>query len=290
MTIRYTLPVPVPDLAVVASTFHTKPLLSYLARDRHFFVLALSEKARLYEGSPAVLEEAAGARLPAGVDEATGKGKGVDPYRGVHGWGSDGRALHRRGTDDAAQARKDRLARYFKTVDERVCAFLRDRGAPLVIAGVSSHHGVYRASSRYPHVLAGGIQGNVNHLRPDELHRLAWPIVAEHEAQREASLVAEYVTVRGMGRTSEELAVVARAVVEGRVRVLLHAEGAHVWGHLDRETGECRLGSAGEASGFARADIIDDLCELTLLQGGAVVEVAPVRMPTLSPVAAIHRY
>jgi hypothetical protein len=291
VAIRYALPVPVPELAIVASTFHTKPLLSYLARDRHFFVLALSERsARLYEASPLVAEEAPEARLPSGVDDAIGGRRDTEPYRGMHGAGGDGRALHRRGTGETTQARKERLARYLKAVDERVCAFLRGRGAPLVVAGIGPHHAMYRAVTRYPHVLDVGIEGNVDHLRPDEIHRLAWPIVAEHEAHREAAAVAQYVAAKASGKASDELADVARAVLDGRVRVLLHAEGAHVWGHLDRDTGECLLGSAGEASGFARADVIDELCELTLLRGGDVVEVAPVRMPTRSPVAAIHRY
>jgi hypothetical protein len=114
--------------------------------------------------------------------------------------------------------------------------------------------------------------------------------VAEQEAHREASAVAQYVAATSSGKASDNLADVARAVVEGRVRVLLHAHGEHVWGHLDRNTGECHLERAGETSRFARADIIDDLCELTLLRGGDVIEVAPVRMPTVSPVATINRY
>jgi release factor family 3 len=291
VAIRYALPVPVPELAVVASTFHTKPLLSYLARDRHFFVLALSERtARLYEASPLVAAEAFDARLPSGIEEATRELRDVDPYRGVHGAVGASGATHRRGTDAVTHARKERLARYFKAVDERLCAFLRDRGAPLVLAGVGTHHALYRRVTRYPHVLDVGIEGNVDHLRADEIHRLAWPIVEEQEAHREASAVAQYVAARSSGKTSDDLADVARAVVEGRVRVLLHAEGAHVWGHLDRETGECQLDRAGETRGFARADIIDDLCELTLLRGGDVIEVAPVRMPSVSPAAAINRY
>lgn len=267
VAIRYALPVPVPELAVVASTFHTKPLLSYLARDRHFFVLALSERtARLYEVSPLGAQEASDARLPSRFEESL------------------------RGTAAVTGGRKDRLARYFEAVDERLCSFLRDREAPLVLAGVGTHHRVYRRVTRYPHVLDVGVEGNADHLRPDDIHRLAWPIVAEEEAHREASAAAQYVAARSSGKTSGDLADVARAVVEGRVRVLLHAEGAHVWGHLDRSTGECHLDRAGRTNGFARADIIDDLCELTLLRGGDVVEVAPVRMPSASPVAAIHRY
>jgi hypothetical protein len=243
-----------------------KPLLSYLARDRHFFVLALSERtARLYEASPLAAEEARDARLPSGG------------------------AAHRRGTDAITHDRKQRLARYFEAVDERVCAFLRDRGTPLVLAGIGRHHRAYRRVTRYPHVLDVGIERSLDHLRPDEIHRVAWPIVADEEAHREASAVAQYVAARSSGKTSDDLADVARAVVEGRVRVLLHAEGAHVWGHLDRNTGECHLDRAGETNRFARADIIDDLCELTLLRGGEVMEVAPVRMPSVSPVAAINR-
>ncbi|MFL5430112.1 MAG: hypothetical protein ACJ79M_10900, partial [Myxococcales bacterium] len=56
--------------------------------------------------------------------------------------------------------------------------------------------------------------------------------VAEQAAHREASAVAQYVAATSSGRTSDDVADVARAVVEGRVRVLLHAQGEHVWGRL----------------------------------------------------------
>src|SRR6267143_3542410 len=52
-TVAYRLPIPVPELVVVADTYHTKPLLKFLHSNRRYLVLAVSQNAvSLYEGSP----------------------------------------------------------------------------------------------------------------------------------------------------------------------------------------------------------------------------------------------
>jgi hypothetical protein len=88
-----------------------------------------------------------------------------------------------------------------------------------------------------------------------------------------------------MGCASDDLERVARAATAGTVRMLLHRRGAHVWGRLDPATGACLVRGVQHEAGDA--DVVDDLCELTLLGGGDVVEVAEERMPSNAPVAAI---
>jgi hypothetical protein len=52
----FALPVDVPDLAIVSSTFHTKPLVSLHDRGDRFILVAIGEGvARMYEGTPDAL-------------------------------------------------------------------------------------------------------------------------------------------------------------------------------------------------------------------------------------------
>jgi hypothetical protein len=83
---------------------------------------------------------------------------------------------------------------------------------------------------------------------------------------------------------------VIAAAGDGRVRLLLHREGAHLWGRMDAERGTFVLRAGEEDLEPGDSDLIDDLGELTLVKGGDVVEIAPERMPTDIPVAAILRY
>jgi hypothetical protein len=69
----YQIPVRLPEVAVVADTFHVKPLIQFLQSNRRFFVLALSQKGvALYEGTPYSLGKVELPDLPASFTEALG--------------------------------------------------------------------------------------------------------------------------------------------------------------------------------------------------------------------------
>lgn len=80
------------------------------------------------------------------------------------------------------------------------------------------------------------------------------------------------------------------AVAHGRVRVLLHETAKVVWGHVRPDTGEVIVHEKQEQRDADDTDIIDDLCELTLLKGGEVLEIAKNDLLRGSPIGAIYRY
>jgi hypothetical protein len=282
---RYWLPVTIPEIAVVSSSFHTKPLVSFLDRNRRYFVLALAERSvALYEGTPFSLRRI-DARLPAFGRAQPGTAEGV---RGVHGVPGAARASARHGWSEPSAAHKSELLRRFRAVDGAVSRRLRDEAAPLVLAGVGYYHPIYRSVSRYPYLLGDGVEGNVEHARLDELYERAWPIVAAHEGDIIATALAEYALTLAARRAGDRLQAVAHAAARGRVRLLLHAEGVHVWGYVDPVTGDCQLHD--QQRDAEDADVLDDICEMVLLRGGDVVEVPRDRMPGSSPIAAIYRY
>jgi hypothetical protein len=281
MNVGFHLPVAVPDVAVVASTFHTKPLLSYIDRNRHYFVLTLSERSvRLLEGTVERLVDVTAEviperlRAPARRDGAAG----------------EGRAPERRDQQEAEQARKGRLRQRFLELEEAVIPHVRQTSAPLVLAGVRSHQATFRTLSGYAWILARGLDGNVDRLSEHDLHAQVWPLVRAEQAELEGEAAAHYHAFRAVGKATDVLAEVILAAGSGRVRLLLHREGTHLWGRMDPDTGAfvLRPGQAETLPGDS--DLIDDLCELTLVRGGHVLEVAPPRMPTDVAVAALLRY
>lgn len=246
----FVLPFEVPDLAVVSSSFHTKPLVRVLDGAERFVLLALGEgRVTAWEGTRdrLVLLEL---ELP-------------------------------------SRMRGESEEDWYRAVDECLREELWDRGDPVVLAG--THHGraAFSEVSRYSHLLDDGVECDLGQVHVADLHRPAHEIVAAERRHVEAEAVARYLSAAGeSGTTSDDLVEMCRAAILGRVPILLHRSGAHVWGTVHPKTGECHT-SGGEYPAAGEGDVIDDLCQLVLRAGGDVVEVAPELMPTSSPVAAV---
>ncbi|MCX6024058.1 MAG: hypothetical protein NTZ05_20470, partial [Chloroflexi bacterium] len=173
----------------------------------------------------------------------------------------------------------DDVERYFRAVDEVVCEQLKDGQAPLVLAGPSELWPLYRAVSRYPRLIEGGVEGNVDRDRPEIIHARAWPLVERLFEEPLRELAGLYREMAAKGRASDDLAAVAAAVAAGRAAaLLLAADGAR--GAPDAEA----------AGGAAGGDLLEDLAEETLRQSGKVYVLPPGLMPTDAPAAALFRY
>lgn len=279
--VHYRLPVSVPEVVVVSNTFHTKPLMGYLNSNRHYFVLSLSQKdVRLYAGTPHTLAPVNSQSLG----------------QELHGLLSDpqARAFLSAGEDNDRQRgdkdRRESLIKYFRAVDRALWPLLRDEHAPLVLAAAGYLHPLFREVCRYPYVLDEGIVGNVEAMSLDGLRQAAGRLVACYEADLEGELLGQYARALQDGRASHDLAEIGKAVAHGRVRVLLHEVGKVVWGYVDPDSGDVVVHDKQQQQDTEDADIIDELCELTLLKGGEVFEIAPHDFLRGSPLGAIYRY
>jgi hypothetical protein len=286
----YCLPVSVPEIVVVSGTFHTKPLVGYLNSNRHYFVLSISQKdVQLYQGTPHTLSGVDVQALPKDLRELVSE-SGARPYLSVRGGaGSSGQSKIHHGHRLGDEGSKKDLMKYFRAIDRALWPILRDERAPLVLAAVSYYHPLFQAATRYPYVLGEGIEGNVERMSSDELREAAWRLVSAYEADVEGELLGQYERAQPAGRASNVLPDIAKGVAQGRVRALLHEAGKTVWGRIDPSTGDVVVHA--QQQDVNDADIIDDLCELTILKGGEVFEIS-TKAPSLqgSPVGAIYRY
>jgi hypothetical protein len=285
---HFLLPMRLPELAVVAETFHVKPLLRFLQANQRFHVLALSQgEARLYEGNPFSLSQVALDGLP-GTPGGPRPGERRESFLNLRTVGSASKAAiyHGHGNPDAS--RKDDLRRQFRAVDRALWEALREESSPLVLAGVGYYLPLYSEVSRLPNLLESGVEGNFEDAAPEEIHARVWPLIREHFRRREDESIGEYRAAVSRGLASDNLSMTARMTVQGRVRRLLLAEGAHVWGRLDRESG--RIDPASSQQGPQDDDILDDLAEGVLVRGGEVLVLPPERLPVPGPVAAVLRW
>ena len=282
---HFRVPAEVPERVIVSDTFHVRPLIRYLQSQRRWYVLSLAgNEIRFFEATATGLAPKTVPDMPRTPEEAniaTGEKPGLSAHS------SGGGHLNVHGDSEPRSEREDR-ARWFRAVDHAVCRLLRDEQAPLVLAGVSRVLSVYRSVSRYPNLVATGIEGNFVRSKPEDLFARAAPAATAALRSRETEAVDEYQRMNGAMRSSDDLVVVAAAAVQGRVRRLMIERGRTVRGNFDRATGEVKKRAArDDAYGD---DVLDDLAGAVLVRGGEVFVVEKERMPTKSPVAATLRW
>ncbi len=298
----YRLPADLPELVVVGPSFHTRPLVSYLQAPDRFWVLELGQGAvRLWTGDAQRVRPLESSPLPADMESALGFRFTRDPEvvhraakRGTRsgnirsqGGGSVG-AFHGHGV--GANDRDPELERFFRVVDEALAESLGARRDPVILAAVAEHHPLYRAITRLENLAPEGIEASIHGWPADRVHERAWPIALAAVEERMERSLELWETAYGRGKGEMDLAALGRLAVAGRIRALLIEQGRHVWGTLDRSTGEMEIVQEGGADpGPDAVELLDELSELVLLRGGTTLAIPAERMPTATGAAGVLR-
>jgi hypothetical protein len=280
-----------PELAIVADSFHIKPLLRHLQSADSFHVLALTrDSAAIYRGNRYVLDaEPLDDDFPAKLEQV------VPPERGERGVSVAstsaglGSSKMLRGHNEG-KADQD-TEKFFVAVDRAVAErFSNPVGLPLVLAALPEHQALFRRLAQNPALLGDGVQGNPLALGAEQLREQVWQVLLPRYLARLERLKEDFNTAQARHAGAADLADVARAAVQGRVGLLLLEADRVVPGVIDRGAGAIQAGSLAAPD---VGDMLDDLAELVLARGGEVVVVPAERMPAAaaaSGLAAIYRY
>jgi len=280
----------VKELAVVADSFHVKPLLRVVQSADRYQVLGLTRHtARVFEGNRYALDELDPGEFPADIETALGD-ELTEPHRTVAsygtGTGGPGPMYHGHGSRED-EIDKD-TERYFRAVDRAVIAQLsKPSGLPLVLAALSEHQPVFRSLSQSQALLPGGVVGNPEAMSAEQLREAAWQTVEPQFLARLAELTEAFTSGVAHQKATSDLADAARAAIDGRVATLLVEAERVVPGRLDPTTGAIAPGALEDPD---VGDMLDDLAEAVLRTGGDVVVVPKERMPSSSGLAATMRY
>ena len=290
LTKLYRLPAAVPDLVVVAPTFHTRPLVEFLQAPERYWVLALSQKeVRLWEGTVSGLTPVNLETVPTNLRSALGFQIEKDRLS-MHSSGGHGNKPifhgHGAGKDDT----NSELEQFFRKVDAGVQTLLADEIGPVILAAVDYYHPIYRNISKLENLAPDGIDGNVNDWDPARLHDAAWPIAQAGVDRKIDRALGLWETSYGRGKVESDLAAAARLAVAGRIRLLLSEKGRNIWGRLDPATGNVEVIQEGGADpGGDAVDLVDEIAEIALQHGGRALALAPERMPTDTGIAVVLR-
>lgn len=287
---RYRVPLRFQERVAVAKRFQLKPLFPLLSGDGHFFILALSQnEIRLLEATRHGVDEIEVEQLPSNLREVMGEDQ---PERQVQfhtrtGERGGERAAVFYGHGPGQEHTKEQLEKFFRRIDSALCDYLGEDRQPLVLAGVDYYFPIYRGVSRYAPLAPGGVAGNPERLRPDELHARAWPLVEPLFKQARQAALARWRQLAGTGRTSANLAEILPAVSQGRVETLFVATDRQQWGTFDDERQELRLCETASAE---NEDLLDRAAASAYLLGGAVYAMSSAELPDAAPAAAIYRF
>ncbi len=287
----FLLPQTAAELAVVADSFHTKPLRQLLQSSGRYQVLALSlHQVQLFEGDRNTLDAVTlAADVPRTLTVVRGE-KHTEPHATVssHGGLGVGHAPMHNGQGGKKDAIDSEAERYFRAVDRAVLEHhSRPSGLPLMLAALPEHHHLFRQVSHNPNLMASGLMVDPQSLTPDTLRQRAWDVAAPQQRAQQAAWSAAYTAATAKGLGSEDLSQVARAAVAGRVATLLIEAERQVAGRIDGASG--RIDPA-ELGSRRVDDVLDDLGALVEKLGGQVHVLPAERMPSRTGVAASFRH
>jgi len=280
------------ELAIVADSFHTKPLRQYLQSLDHFHVLGLTlHDIRLFEGNrysltevelatdtPKTITEALG-------DELTDKHATVASYGGS---GGESSPMHHGHGGNKEETEKD-AERFFRVVANTIYdQYTKPSGWPLILAALPEHHNLFQKINNNPLLLSKGIAINPLSVSPDQLANMAWEIMEPEYNLKLENLVARFEQARANGKGSDDYKEVAVAAVEGRVDTLIvEADRIIPVRITNLETGNTQK---KDLINPKVDDLLDDMGELVLQMGGQVMVLPSDKMPSETGLAAIFRY
>jgi hypothetical protein len=284
----YRLQRTVPDIAIVADSFHLKPLMRILQSADRYHVLGVSRgEIKLFEGNRDALDEIEpAAAVPRTINEVLGE-RPREQQLSSYSAGAGGPAIHHGFGSKQDQLDSD-AQRFFRAVDRAVWEHhSAPSRLPLILASLPENQSIFRGLSQNPHLLAEGIDVFPDALPAGALRERAWRLMEPQYLARLAGFVDRFAQSRARGLGSEDLEGIAEAAASGRVATLLVEAERHIGGKIDYASGRV---SRGELDNPETDDLIDDLGEFVVSKGGEVVVVPRERMPTRTGVAAIYRF
>jgi len=271
MFVTYHLDRPVPDVAIVANSFHIKPLLRLLETTDRYHVLTLtSERVRLYVGDRDGLSEVdLGPDVPLTINEVLGRELSERHFTRSNS-GNTPRSVPHSTIHDEEEID---LKRFFRIVDRSIMVHAsQPSGLPLILVGLPEQVSTFMRVRHNPNVLLESVGVYPESLGMKELVERSWSIMEPYVQQQSKDQIASYLDHAAHRRGIDRPDDISDAAVQGRIETLMVEANRHVPGAPDIN------------------EVLDELAMLVLRKGGKVLVLPTEHMPTTSGAAAILRY
>ncbi len=279
------------EAVTVSGRFDLAQMVRLLASDGRFYVLALGEQmVKLLEGTRFSVSEIALDNLPQSIDDALkldDPQKQLQYHTGAGASSGGGRAAIFHGHRFDGSENKENLKRFFNIVDRGLEPLFKHYPAPVVLAAVEYYFPLYLEVANIPGLVEGGIKGNPDVMRDEELHKAAWSIVYPAFKKSQEDALERYAQVIGTGQTTQGVEGTAIAAYQGRVDTLFVDTEPDVWGEIDETTQSV---SIHEVENAGDLELVNETTLAVLTSGGRVFTMPSAEVPGSGPMAAILRY
>jgi hypothetical protein len=254
---------------VANRTVATRQLFAGIARTPRARVLVLDgDDAMLYLAHGSSLVEEEGTPFPLHVEAPR---EWDTPHRD--------RPIH-----EEAAAEQRRVV--YRAVDAALDEVDRAERLPVVVAATTRELAFFDAVTAHADRIVGRIQGNVARTRPAELAADVVAVLADHRRSVEAELVDRVREAVGQERAVTGLVAVADAAKAGRGHLLVVEDHFRFPIHLV----DGLTPTAGPDAQLEIEDLVDEVVEAVLLNGGDVEFVEPGSLDDLGHVGLLLRY
>ncbi len=244
------IPVEVEPTCQVATTFHVKPLLKWLQMDHDFLLLGIDKKAaHLYLGSQSSIRIIDSILFPESL-----KNK-----------------YSAEGHFSLKDSRKSRAIEEetFSWLGNWINELTKNTKPKLFLAGEVLLVSSLNRNFKYSNVVKTTVSNSFDEKNMTEVVSAIRKIMkADAQAALEKNLL-EFKIASDEGRAQKNIFQISKAVVQGRVRKLLITDEFSVFGKIDRKSGGIALHPYD--LDHEDDDVLDDLAQMVLSQGGEVV-------------------
>ena len=272
----------------MADSFHLKPLLRVLQSADRYQLLGISrEKITFFEGNRDALDEIeldpAVPRSP--TDVAGGEAREFHVSQWTSSAGAPG--VHY-SEGDKSDIVENEATRFFRAVDRAILQnYSRPSRLPLLLAALPENQNLFRRISQNPFLLKEPMNMDAGDLSTDALRNEAWQLIEPQYLARLAGLIEMFGAAKPRGLASDDLEKIGESAVAARIATLLVDADRQIPGRFDKTSGKIQFAELANAD---FDDVLDDIAELVLKNGGQVVVVPKERMAGLSGAAAIYRF
>lgn len=286
--IIYRLQRPVNELAMVADSFHIKPLIRIFQSADRYHLLTLDQKEfSLFEGTRYQLEEVElDPQISSTITDALGDDYG-EKLLIIGGSGPRGQAVFH-GFGSKKDVIDKETEKFFRIVDEEVLTYYSQTSKiPLYLVALDENQSSFRKISKNKYLQKEGIKVSSQSMDIESLKKAAWEAMEESYLEKTRLLVEKFENARSQDKGSDDIAQVVRAATENKISHLLLESDRVIAGSIDLETGNLLDANIEDPH---IDDVLDDLAELVFKQQGEVLVLPKERMPSSTGLAAIYRY
>lgn len=260
------LPIEVEQTCQVATSFHVKPLLKWLQVDQEFLLLGFEKQAaHLYLGSQDSLRLVDSVLFPESFKTSDDLG--------------DYASLKK------SRQKYDKMSDTFSWMNDWIAELTRATKPKLFLAGEAPlvEHMLKRLA--YKHTVRTSVSQKFGKKHLGEIGSTIRRILRTESKKSIESALLEFRIAEEENRARKNLFQISKAVVQGKVRKLIVSDDLSIFGKIDKKSGGISIHPFDQD--HEDDDILDDLAQMVLNQGGEVVVASRGDIPKGRPILAI---